>query len=413
MKIRLSKRGKLTIGILVFLIIIMSLTGMGFFKSKLEVEYYSVKKGIVKNIVSSEGKVKSNNLSTKFALIDGEIEEMNYKVGDFVKKGDVIATINTDDIESKIDGVNAQIDNLDYALKEVLKPADKEKIRVLEYSINSAKVSLERDKSTLKKKEKLFEEEAISLEELNKIQDKVKISENNLLSLKNDLSLLKKSASINVKLQYNSQIKVLESSKQELENSLKKAQIVAEEEGLITEKYVEDGEFILRGSPIVEIANLKNVKILADVLESEVNDIKLDMLVLVEDIISDNIVKGKVSKIYPKVYSELTELGIKQKKVNVEILIPNLSNGYLLNQELDLDFIIDKKEDVLRIPIDSYYNEEGKFYVFINKNGKATPKEIEIGLIGEDYVEIKKGLKKNDKIIEVLENEISKGASIK
>jgi HlyD family secretion protein len=90
-----------------------------------------------------------------------------------------------------------------------------------------------------------------------------------------------------------------------------------------------------------------------------------------------------------------------------------LSKGYILNQVLDLEFIVDERASALRIPLDSYYTDNEEHFVFINNNGVAESKKIDIGLIGEDYVEIEDGLLKGDQIIEVLDNDISEGMSIK
>jgi len=234
-----------------------------------------------------------------------------------------------------------------------------------------------------------------------------------LKSLQSDLALLKKSASANIQMQYTAQINALKAQKEQLMNTLNKTEILADIDGVITEKFIEEGSFVTQGSPIVEITNLDQIKILADILESELIDIEKGMSVRIDDRISGTEVISKVIKIYPKIYTELTELGIQQKKVNIEVDGRGLSKDYILNQVLDLEFIVDERASVLRIPLDSYYTDNEEHFVFVNDNGKAASKEVEIGLIGEDYVEIVNGLSEKDQIIEVLDKDISEGMSIK
>ena len=411
-KIKLSKKGKITLGVVVLLIIVISGYIINQRSSQVSVNYYTVDNGKVIQTISSEGKIISEEISTAFSGANGEIISFNKEIGDKVIKGDIIAKINKDTINLQIEGINAQIANIEYMVKEAVKPTERERINSLEYSIQTAKNSLKRSIERLNKMEKLYENQAISLEELNVSRDQKILLENQLRSLQSDLSLLKKTASANVQMQYDSQIKSLEAQKNQLINTLNRTDIIAEIDGVITEKYIEEGSFVTQGSPIVEITNLDNIKILSDVLETEVIDITKGMEVIIDDVISKEQVLSNVIKVYPKIYSELTELGIQQKKVNIEINGSNVSKGYLLNQVLDLDFVVAERESTLRIPLDSYYTDADEHFVFINSNGKAQPKKVEIGLVGEDYAEITDGLIENDEIIEVLDNDIIEGMSI-
>jgi len=411
-KIRLSKKGKFVLGLVVLIV----LSAIGYFvnqsSSQVSVDYYTVDQGQVIQSISSEGKIISEDVSTAFAGANGEIITFNKEVGDTVKVGDVLAKINKATVQLQIEGVDAQIANVDYMLKEAVRPAEKEQINSLEYSIRTAKNDLERSVERLEKMEKLYESEAISLEELNATKDQKVLLGNQLKSLQSDLALLKKTVSGNVKMQYASQINSLKAEKQQLINTLNRTDILADISGVITEKFIQKGSFVTQGTPIVEITNLDDIKILADILESELIDIKKGMPVRIDDRISGTMVMSKVLKIYPKIYTELTELGIQQKKVNVEVNGQQLSNGYILNQVLDLEFIVDEKASVLRIPLDSYYTDNDEHFVFVNNGGIAKSKKVDIGLIGEDYVEIIKGLSIDDEIIEVLDNDISEGMAI-
>jgi HlyD family secretion protein len=410
--IKLSKKGKIVLGTIALVVI----AAVGYFmnqsSSQVSVEYYTVDEGDIIQSISSEGKIISEEVSTAFAGANGEIITFNKSVGDLVKKDDIIAKINKDTVKLQIEGIDAQIANVEYMLKEAVRPAEKEQINSMEYSIRTAKNSLERSIERVGKLEKLYENQGISLEELNGAKDQEVVLENQLKSLESNLALLKKTASANIQMQYTSQINSLKADKEQLMNTLNRTDITADINGVITEKFIEEGSFVTQGSPIVEITNLDDIKVLADVLESELIDIKRGMSVSIDDRLSGKQVISEVLKIYPKIYTELTELGIQQKKVNIEVDGSQLAKGYILNQVLDLEFIVDERSEVLRIPLDSYYTDNEEHFVFVSQNGKATSKKVEVGLIGEDYVEIIEGLSKGDQIIEVLDKDISEGMAI-
>lgn len=412
-KVRLSKRGKIALSL--FVIIVVAVGGFLYNQnsSKVVVEYYTVEKAPVMDYITSDGVIASEEIETIYAGINGEIKELSVDVGDVVKKGDQIGEIDSENIKLQIKGIDAQIKNVEYMLKEAMKPADRERVNSLEYAIDSARKSYERNKKQLEKNQVLYDDGVISKSELNVYADQQVILSNQLKSLQSDLALLKKSVSKNIEMQYNAQIENLMASRKQLENSLKETEVKAGKSGIVTEKFVDEGAYTMQGQPILEITNMDKVYILADVLESEVMELTPGQKVEVDDPIAKKKVEGTIDKIYPKVYTELTELGIKQKKVQVKVESKMLSTGYLLNQEIDVDFIVDERMSALRIPIDSYFVENDKNYVFVNDKGKAATKEVTIGIQGKDYVEVLKGLSEGEEIIEVLDNDIQKGMSLK
>ena len=408
---KLSKKGKIVVGILVFIIVI--LIGINAYDTKVSKKLYKVNKGQVTDKINSTGVIHSDTIKTLYSLVNSEIIDLKFEVGDKVKKGDVIAKFDKEQIEFQIEGIDAQIRDLNYKLKEASRPADKEKIENLEYKIEIAKIDYESAKKDLIKMEKLYNNQAISKDSLENYRENEMKSKKELASYENDLKLLKKKISSNIKMQYYAQITSLRSQKKSLIKSKKECDLVSPINGIITEEFVQEGKYVTKGVPIYEISDLSNIKILSDVLESEINFIEKDMEVLIEDEYKNKYVKGVVLKKYPKIYEKLTELGIKQRKVDVEIKPMNLSNNYLLNQKLDLEFIVKSKKDILRIPIDSYFEDNNKFYVFLNDNGNLKKQNIKLGLIGNDYAEVIKGLKKEMEIINTLENDLEEGMQIK
>lgn len=61
---------------------------------------------------------------------------------------------------------------------------------------------------------------------------------------------------------------------------------------------------------------------------------------------------------------------------------------------------IDKKENVLRMPINALYEADGKYYTYVlDEDNMRKVQFIEVGLIGDNYVEIISGLSEKEKVI--------------
>ena len=65
------------------------------------------------------------------------------------------------------------------------------------------------------------------------------------------------------------------------------------------------------------------------------------------------------------------------------------------------DIVIEtnKKEDVLRLPVNAVENIDGKNIVQVAKNGKIENVEIFTGLEGNDYVEVLSGIQEGGLIV--------------
>ncbi|MBO4900449.1 MAG: biotin/lipoyl-binding protein, partial [Lachnospiraceae bacterium] len=68
----------------------------------LKVNSYAASTDTIVKIVEVNGNVVSDNTASIYSNINGKIASVNYKVGDYVKKGDTIISYDNDDIEQKI-----------------------------------------------------------------------------------------------------------------------------------------------------------------------------------------------------------------------------------------------------------------------------------------------------------------------
>src|SRR6056297_3910889 len=66
---------------------------------------------------------------------------------------------------------------------------------------------------------------------------------------------------------------------------------------------------------------------------------------------------------------------------------------------VDLEILIEEKENVLIIPLEAIVKVGDKYLVQIkDEEGNLSPQSIEIGIVNDNLVEITSGLKEGDKI---------------
>ncbi len=172
--------------------------------------------------------------------------------------------------------------------------------------------------------------------------------------------------------------------------------------GIITGKYVEDGEmFSMAPNPktggkgaIVTIMNIDDVKVLFGVSEKYFPVLKKGMKSKIKlDIYPDKSFTGTIFRIHP-VIDQMT------RTFTIENIIPNknklLRPGMFARVELKLGTI-----EALIVPSFAVLKQTGtnERFVFIYKEGKAIRKTVHLGRLIEDNVEIVTGLAENEQLI--------------
>lgn len=166
---------KKAVKIIIPIVIILVIVGLFFIfgnKNKQAVTDYKTTKAQMGNFVDyieADGKISGQNQISVKPKITGNVEEIYFKNGDKIKKGDLIMKLDTTDIENTVQNARIGVSNAQNNLNRVVKPADK-------LSLTQAKLSLETAKDNLNKL-KLSQE--ISLAQAKEANDNANTALNN------------------------------------------------------------------------------------------------------------------------------------------------------------------------------------------------------------------------------------------
>jgi HlyD family secretion protein len=325
-----------------------------------------------------------------------KVESLHYYVGDRVIKGDVILTYeNNYDLE--IDRINKQIEAIIASYNEIVKGADFEEISNLKLNISTIEANLAFAKSNFEKIETLYNNNAVSQLEYDEAKNNLTVLENLLQEANNNYNKVIQGVSSNVKKQYEAQIDEAVVQKQILEKNLEQSSIKAEFDGVITELNVHQGGMTRTGVPVVEIQDDSNLGIYVEVLAEDAQELMRGMDFNIVDDDGKVIETILISRIYPKAQSKVSDLGVEQKRVRVEADLNDIN--YKLGSEVDIEIVLQEKNNVLLVDKDAVYEKENKKYVTIVDGNKQTEVEIITGLEDDTHVEVLSGLNENDIVL--------------
>lgn len=382
--------------------------------SKIEVEYYEVTgKENVQKYIEETANIDAKISQNIVAKTTGTILNIYYNEGDIVTKGTILAEIEQPNIILQLEQLAANKTELEALYRETLKPTDAETIKNAKSSSQIAAINLERSEIELNNGKVLYENGAINKKELEILEDSYEISKNQYSIAQNQLSLSQKKVSKDLGIQIKSKIEALEKSIQILENTTKDYIVLATVDGIVTESNYKKSDYITLGTKLFEIADISEYILKTEVLASDMTEIDIGSKVVIEDLDLGIKANGKVSFIAPKAFSKISDLGIEQKRVKIDIKPDENIETFKMNYEVDIKIIIADKENIMAIPNNAIFTDNEKIYVFKIQNDIAVVSEVKKGIEGEAFTEILEGVVVGDRIIQSPDSKLKNGAKIK
>ena len=309
--------------------------------------------GAVKSQVGSEVKVG--------ARISGKVIRLYANIGDFVKKGQVIAELEKEDLTAKVERNKA-----DLAVAEA-------RIADVQARLKLAEVQYQRQK-------KLIADSFTS-------QDAVDTAAKELTVNQAGLRLAQR------------QVEAARAAVKESQANLAYATLTAPISGVIASVSTQEGETVTAGlnAPVfVTIIDLTRLQVDAFVDEVDIGKVQVGQkAVFTVDSFPAKEFEGKVVAIYPKAV-------IQENVVNYDTVIDITSpfEGLLKpDMTASVTILLEARPGVLAVPAEAVKREKGKTLVYVLANSRAEPREVKTGWKDGPWIEVAGGLQEGETVL--------------
>lgn len=287
---------------------------------RLGVQAEDAKMGDISSTVRAPAKVQPETMVKISANVPGEVVRLAVKEGDSVRKGQFLLQLDGTQYQAQLRQSQAALD------------AAKSGLRLSE-------VSLEQSESLLKRKESLFERKLVSPEEIETARtqrnaDKARVDVNR------------------------EEVARSEAAVQSAQDNLRKTVFHSPIDGTVTQLNVERGEIVMvgtmnnPGTVILSVADLRRMKVEADVDETDVASIRLGQTASVKvDALPDTTLTGQVAEIANS--PKMSELGTQEQQTNfvVDVMIDNPPPTLRPGMTADVEIKTATKKGILHVPI--------------------------------------------------------------
>jgi len=313
--------------------------------------------GTITTTITAIGIVESSKQSTIYAKSSGIITKVLINEGNYVKKGQQVVLFDTRELENKLAQAKSKLLQVDIELNETERQLNRTK-ELYQQKV-CAKIQLDNDtaryENTLAQK-RLFEEE--------------------VMLAQTQLSYLN---------------------------------LISPQDGIIIMKDISSGQAVNAGQMLFKIVDPNNLQVKAEIDEVDGFCLKVNQEVIIKhESLPNEKFKGFLYKISP-------QAKIKANTIIVETIIrfnhkPSL---FKIGNQVDIEIITSRKNNVLYIPLEVIYEEENKKFVFVYDKGLAVKKEVKTGLANVENIEIISGITVKDEVIIPQEIELKSGDKVK
>jgi HlyD family secretion protein len=340
-----------------------------------------VKKQDLTSIISASGEVKPKKNVEISAQVPGRIIKIGVVEGQEVRAGDFLLKLDSTQYEANAD-------------------RDQNYIRAANAELIQAEARLHRDKASLGRQQKLFDDDLISKEQLETAQVQHEISEAQVNAIR-------------------FQIKQAEASLKSTLDNLAKTTYSSPIDGIITSLRVEEGEVAIigtmnnPGTVLLTIADLSVMEVEVEVDETDVVGVALGQTARVRvDAFPNTVFEGKVTEIGSSALQRTTAAAATQESKDFKVVVTLGKPSEELKPGLSAsaDIVVAERTQAPAVPISSLVlrdkagadenapatDEEG-VYVVENDRVKFIP--VVKGITGGMMIEITSGLEEGQTIV--------------
>jgi HlyD family secretion protein len=188
-------------------------------------------------------------------------------------------------------------------------------------------------------------------------------------------------------------------------------QVRAPAAGLVLRLFEDSARVVAAGTPLLEIGDPADLEVVIDVLTTEALAVQPGMPMTL-DLGSGRRAEGRVRRVEPAAFREVSPLGVEEQRVNVvgefAAPAPGVGDRYRVVADLVL-----WEGVVTRAPSGALFHEPAGWAAFVVERGRARRRQVEVGHRSPESVEVLSGVAEGDRVIVYPADTITDGTRVK
>lgn len=353
---------------------------------------------------TEEGEIMAVQEWPVFNAVEGKLASLQVKNGDRVRKGQLLAAIDTADLNYQAEELQAQLQSLEGQRLQSIPKSYQAQIAQQDLLIQQGEKDVETEEANVARLKALYDAGSVSMVQYQDALASLEKAKNLLAQQKSGLEVIHEQhqTSEGTELYYENQKKALQTQISQLKDRMAKAEIVAQEDGVIKDFVLKEGSLVPLGQQIMTIFSTQGYKLESFVLASDALDIKTGSPVrLIQSTSTGNkTLAGRVDALDVAAVEKVSPLGLKENRVKVTIAVTEPSPDVVLGSTLDVEFTTVKAARQLTVPKTALFSYKDGYAVWMIEGGKAKIQSVIKGVENDSEVIIEKGLAEGEVILQ-------------
>ncbi len=406
------------------------------------VEMGTVSRGRIEEYVTEEARTQLETERVIAAERAGTVERIGLVEGDIVSAGQTVTSVEATELElslgilqDELAEIQARLSGADVPLPKPaeVETADKRreqaalKLARTTQQVNAARAELEFAQRQFTRIEGLKESGSASDEQFDAARRRLEVARAELKAAEHDLEAARVAVQIaelgrkvlDQSMQDTAHLHQLYQAQQErvskmLQLTVQESHIESPIDGVVLEKMSDSQQYVQPGTPLLRVGDMGSIEVRADILSDEVGRVRVGQKVLlVGRALPEPPPVGRVKRIFPSGFTKISSLGVREQRVSVLVEFHNSNLGLKPGYELDVKIVVASEEDAVLVPGEAVFATEEGMGVFVVEGGKARLREVETGLTGEDYYQVRAGLQPGEVVVLRPPTELEDGRRVK
>jgi HlyD family secretion protein len=348
--------------------------------------YATVTRGDLVRDLSVQGRIVAALSPTLFSPGPG-IVTLTSRPGADVRQGEILATIDSKELQAALDQARAQLLSMRADLSRQRIAGRQAHLRAMQlvelHTLRHAAALRQLERVSLLAKEGLTNQT-----ELETAQDNVRIAAMELEQARSEGTLSGETAGFE-SATVEQQLRRQESVVSELEKRVESLALRAPFDGQVAAYAVADSDAVVTNQPVVQVVNLSSLEIEIALPEAYGNETPLGTPAVVS--FQGRNYPGRVTSVSPEVVNSqvLARVAFEGER----------PDGLRQNQRLTTRLTFESKPDVLKVARGAFVEAAGGRSAWVVDGKMATRREIETGVFNAGEIEIRRGLSEGETIV--------------
>ena len=179
-------------------------------------------------------------------------------------------------------------------------------------------------------------------------------------------------------------------------------EITAPIDGTVLKRHHESAAVVGPGEPLLEIGDVSQLEIVADLLSTDAVRVEAGAAVLIEQWGGGHGLHGRVRRVEPSGFMKVSALGVEEQRVNVIIDFDDptaaqraLGDGY----RVEVRIVEWQDDNVVKVPTGSLFRQQEGWAVFVVDDGRARLQRVSLGQRNPIEAQIVEGLSAGQAVV--------------